>query len=628
MHGSRLGLALGVWIMSIGAAWTQPTPPGSVRIKEVTQDIVVSPDGRSEANVHSEMQILTAAAVTAMSQIPLTYNATTQDAQILEAHTQKTDGRRIPVDPGNIVVQKAPSVALSSMYNDTEEKVIIFPNVEPGDTLVLSAKLSDRTPIIPGGFSLAHYFSTAVEADDARYSLTVPKAMVLAVDSHGMAQDSSTQGDTVTFRWTYSNLTPKARTASPVFEPDSEPHFAASTFHDYDALAHSLAGRMLSKITVTPAVQKQADIITAGIGDPREQAHSIYNWVNQHVRYIAIELGVGGIIPHEADWTLTNAFGDCKDQAVLFAALLKAKGIPAELVLINSANHYRLARIPTLGDFNHMIVWLPKWHLYADTTAARVDFGLLPMPDYGKPVVHLVGTGTSEHNTPAVAPGVLNSTFTVHAVMDAQRQFAVDTLITATGPWENGLRKLGTDIQKLGPAAVASAILKAHRFSDALGVLNVTPTSASTTGYSLSGTFHTGRMLTDGNVFALANGLRVLERTGDGPMGPLENARLTNSDETLCYSARQTEEITVDLSSGEHLARVPPDVHVKTASLSYNTHWSVEGDRVSVHRDFVSKIDHAVCSGQTRIETAAALEAIRADYAAATTLAPHDNSHP
>src|ERR1019366_3788244 len=219
MHGSRLGLALGVWIMSIGAAWTQTAPSGSVRIKEVTQDIVVSPDGRSEATVHSEMQILSAAAVTAMSQIPVTYNATTQDAQILEAHTQKADGRRIPVDPGNIVAQKAPSAALSPMYNDTEEKVIIFPNVEPGDTLVLSAKLSDRTPIIPGGFSLAHYFSTAVAADDARYSLTVPKAMVLAVDSRGMAQDSSTQGDTVTFRWTYSNLTPKARTASPVFEP-------------------------------------------------------------------------------------------------------------------------------------------------------------------------------------------------------------------------------------------------------------------------------------------------------------------------------------------------------------------------------------------------------------------------
>jgi len=38
-----------------------------------------------------------------------------------------------------------------------------------------------------------------------------------------------------------------------------------------------------------------------------------------HIRYVAIELGAGGFIPHDPDWTLTNAYGDCKDQAVLFA---------------------------------------------------------------------------------------------------------------------------------------------------------------------------------------------------------------------------------------------------------------------------------------------------------------------
>ena len=97
------------------------------------------------------------------------------------------------------------------------------------------------------------------------------------------------------------------------------------------------------------------------------------------MRYVALEFGRGGIIPHNADSVLANGYGDCKDHTALFAAMLKAKGIASNLVILNATDIHTLAKVPTIAPFNHMIAWLPEFHLYADTTAGKVTpFGLLP----------------------------------------------------------------------------------------------------------------------------------------------------------------------------------------------------------------------------------------------------------
>jgi hypothetical protein len=37
---------------------------------------------------------------------------------------------------------------------------------------------------------------------------------------------------------------------------------------------------------------------------------AIYNWVNQNLRYVAIYLGDGGLVPHDADSIFRNRYGD------------------------------------------------------------------------------------------------------------------------------------------------------------------------------------------------------------------------------------------------------------------------------------------------------------------------------
>ncbi len=586
----------------------------SIRVRQRNLDITVLPDGRLVTLNTMKVEVLSAAFAHS-AQIPASYNATLEDIEIPQAYTLKANGQKIAVDPSVILTQRpAATDTMAPVYSDREQKLVIFPQVEPGDTLVLVSRTTQKAAVIPGQFTLAIYPNDTLPVDDAVYSLTAPAAMAMYADST-WPRETSRQGDTVTWRW-HQVGTPAAASPPPLFDPVKAPHLLVSSFKDHEVFGHAYAAMVKDKIAVTPAIQKQADLIAGGLTDSKAVARAIYDWVGRNVRYVAIELGAGGIIPHDAEWTLNNRFGDCKDHALLFASLLKARGIDAQLVLINATNRYRLGPVPTIGDFNHVITWLPELNLYADTTLAWLPFGQLPPGDSGKPVLHVVETGTARHQTPAEPDGALTSSYTVRAVMNEQGGMVLDMTTKASGAWAASLRRLDENFRGYGADLAARRILTQRNFPNATGTLM--PGSGDDETYQITGTARLGRPAPTANLMALANALELMTRAGDGLAGPLGNRALTAADDTPCYSGHQSEDIAITFRPGTRPGQVvPADVHLKTAHLSYDTSWKVEGDTITLHRDFVSRMQEPVCTGAVRRETAEALEKIRADYGVA-----------
>jgi hypothetical protein len=116
-------------------------------------------------------------------------------------------------------------------------------------------------------------------------------------------------------------------------------------------------------------------------------------------------------------------------------------------------------------------------------------------------------------------------------------------------------------------------------------------------------------------------GLRVMLPAGDYLMGQMGNTKLKDTDPTPCCSGRQTEDLTLEFPANRTLARLPADADVKTANLHFTPHWALNGQTLSVHREFVSMIDQPLCAGDVRKETASALAQIRRDYTVPISLA-------
>lgn len=96
-------------------------------------------------------------------------------------------------------------------------------------------------------------------------------------------------------------------------------------------------------------------------GDDRATITKLVDNVRSRVRYVAVEVGIGGYRPHAPQEVLTKAWGDCKDKALLLIDMLAASGIEAYPVLILSSTDERVdVAFPSPDQFNHMIVAIPE----------------------------------------------------------------------------------------------------------------------------------------------------------------------------------------------------------------------------------------------------------------------------
>jgi hypothetical protein len=333
--------------------------------------------------------------------------------------------------------------------------------------------------------------------------------------------------------------------------------------------------------------------------------------VEAHVRYVAVYLAAGALEPHDADTVLAHGWGDCKDHAILLQTLLAARGIAAELVMLNLGNQYTLSGPPTFAQLNHAITYIPEFDLYVDSTATLAPFGLLPFSEYGKPVVHAVASGTALRHTPPLPAGLASTELRTTATLADDGSITGTTTTTATGPFAIELRRDAEWIEATGAGAAAAQLRSLG--TEGTGSFVFPPPGQPGSSYTISGSFalEARPELLDGDSFAPPAGLRLLAVPGDGLIGPLGLRALKPSEPTPCYPGRQFAELSLTLPPGRHLMRLPREVRVETDTISYRSTWTLRDTTLTRHAELVSRIGEPLCSGDLRAMTAAALDTIR-----------------
>lgn len=100
--------------------------------------------------------------------------------------------------------------------------------------------------------------------------------------------------------------------------------------------------------------------------DDRATIQKLVEYVRTRVRYVAVEVGIGGYRPHPPDEVRTKGWGDCKDKATLLVDMLQSVGVEAYPALILSSDDERVdADFAAPDQFNHMIVAIPEARLGA-----------------------------------------------------------------------------------------------------------------------------------------------------------------------------------------------------------------------------------------------------------------------
>ena len=541
-------LAIGDVAAENAAAQQPPQPPFIMQY----EDHLTVRDDRTGTEVQTKrIKILAQSMIQSLSQQQTQYVEGMQTVETVEAYTEKSDGRRVPVDRDHILTSDAASGLQATYAPDLKVRTVIFPDVAVGDTLVLTNKIEILQGEFPGQFMDFDIFPRSIPISSAVVTIEAPASLELNVQTLRDRANDKVEDIGAVRRHTITIAPAAYKPQEPgaVSPLDYEPAYIVSTFPSYEALGAAYGKAALPKAEPTPEISSLADEITKNVVGHRAQAEAIDAWVKKNIRYVALFLSTGRVVPHDAATILRNRYGDCKDKATLMTALLAAKGISSEQALINLGNVYTLPDPPTLAALNHVILYLPEFDLYDDPTANTAAFGVLAVEAYNKPVVRVSAAGARFALTPPMNP----KDHVAHAKTTIR--FAADGVVTGqteesnTGVFAVGLRYAGAVMQQSGDEAVARRRLSDYN-TPGTGHIEYADPSQTVDPAVVKGTFTLNGRFTPpapGVVVALPVGVPLTVRPGNFLLGVRSPGR---ESPFVCYAGTQVEDIEITFDPG------------------------------------------------------------------------------
>ena len=554
----------------------------------------VNPDSTHVETHDWALKILSDEGVSAANHASVQFSDRLQDAEILSAYTLKKGGRRIDVPPSNFQEESnTGSADASPMFSDLKTKTVAFPEVAVGDTVAMSYRLTQKEALFPGHFSSMHAFSKFASYDDVQIALNAPASLNIMVQSRGVdGGEVGTKNGRRSWKWSYRNTKIAKPESGAVSTLDYGPLVIASTFTDYGALAAAYDARARPKAEVTDRIKALAGELTRHSKTPHDQAKALYEWVSANVKMAGNCVGIGSVVPHEADLVLANRMGDCKDHSVLLAALLAAKGISSTPALINAGSTYTLPDVPSQGVFNHVITYIPSLDLYADSTSQFTPFGLLPPHDAGKPVIHTtdyVGIRRTPPTDYRQNRSTVKTLIRVHPDGSADGE----TSIELAGVFAETMRAMMTYLSPDMDETMVRRMLAAAGFTG-------TGTLSRPKAKDLAETFTYGsRYKIDDAMNLPGPGAMVIRSPFPSPGAITSLIDFVNEPEPtvdfVCLGGSSIEEYEIDLPAGVEVPTLPTNVDMSGNSGSYRARYEKSGNAVKVFREYEDRTAGNVC---------------------------------
>ena len=574
---------------------------------------IVAEDGTAVVEAEISMRLPKTGATRAV-RVPLIWFASLETLAVTHARIEKRDGRVTPI--GTAAVREDPPMGDRHFheYSDLRRMIVTFPGADPDDLLVVRTRREGIRPLVPGGFMTAPILARSVGWEESDHTISVPSKLPFHIETRGFDHQSEIILDRTVHYIRSQKPTGAARDVTILGQFDRQPRFAVSTFRDWDDFARSYGGMLTAHATVTPAVRAMAVKLTRGQENTGEQARLLYEWVRDHIQRVPVPLDESRPEPHDAETVLTNRYADNKDLVVLLRALLAARGIAAEPVLLNASDTATIAGPPNLRPMNHLILFLPDLNLYADPSLGISPLGVLPFQDIGKPAIHLGGAGPARRTIPIPAAGESVSETKTVMTLAGDGALTGTTTTTGHGPFSTWVRSVARAIETGNSAAAAVTLLR-QRGTPGTGDFSFPSPGTPGREYTMTGTFRlTNQMpLLHGGYFAPWTGLRVVPRPGEFLAGPSAMKGLDMGEPVFCYPGTQRETLTLTLPAGREMGTVPKALAIDTPFVRYRSHWAVEGLQVTVTREFVSTLPGPVCEKAVRARLDEVMRQIHAD---------------
>lgn len=166
-----------------------------------------------------------------------------------------------------------------------------------------------------------------------------------------------------------------------------------------------------------------------------EKIEILYRYMQDNMRYVSVQLGIGGWQTFDAQYVEKNKYGDCKALTNFMKSMLKEVNIKAYAALIKNDRS-----IPKFEDdfagpdgFNHVVLNIPSEDCWLECTSKEYPVNYLGSSNSNRKALLLTPEGGKMVNTPAYTAKDNLKTSTATIQIDEQGAALIKNTIRAYG---------------------------------------------------------------------------------------------------------------------------------------------------------------------------------------------------
>ena len=329
-------------------------PLGAATVLEKSIDVEIRPDGSVSERTRLRVRLDQPNDFSSWSPYPV-YLDENRELVSLEASATPPGGRTLKVSRRDLDTSQV--AGSGELHSSRVYRTVSFPTVPVGSVLSLDFEVRERPWFPSGVFQLGSSDATeslrvSVRGGGAGWRWRIDGSLP------GLQVQETAGGVTVTASG-LPRLVPPER-APGIAGDGAVLRYAWGDLAGWEGVGRWYEGLLSQVARNAEPVRAKARELMANLPHRRQRMEALVEFARRQVRYVAVEVGIGGYRPHPPQQVMERLWGDCKDKALLLVDLLREAGVEAYPALIRLDPEGRVDReFPSADQFNHAIVAVP-----------------------------------------------------------------------------------------------------------------------------------------------------------------------------------------------------------------------------------------------------------------------------
>src|SRR5579859_947049 len=271
-------------------------------------------------------------------------------------------GKDYEVKDKEAVEVALPKIEGSDLISDVKRKLLQIPAADPGNVVGYEYEEEEQPMVLQDVWD----FQREIPVRETHYSLQLPAGWAYKAFWMNYPETKPTESGTQ-LQWMENDIKAIRKEAEMPPMDGVAGQMVVSFFPQGGASTRGFTnwpemGTWYNTLTsgrrdASSEIKQQVATLTGSASTPLDKMRALAQFVQRDVRYVAIELGIGGWQPHAATDIFKHRYGDCKDKATLLSSMLSEIGVESYYVVINSERGSVTPEMPAnVGAFDHAIV--------------------------------------------------------------------------------------------------------------------------------------------------------------------------------------------------------------------------------------------------------------------------------